>query len=293
MKASVFSSIAAIAFVAAAPAQEKLTFPTEWKVGKTYVQTSTMEQTMNMMGQGEMVMKIGMEMTAVPKEGPGGSTEVTMTYNKMDMNGQMGGQDLPGLGDSSAKLVGKSIVVKFDENGEVTGVDASGLQIDGDPMAAQMLNPDNLKQMVSQGTLLARPEQPVGPGESWKFSRKQPNPVVELTLDGTYTFEKIEDIDGSPSARLVYGGTMTGGLAEEKEGAEPNPQREMMKAMDLKVTNGKVSGVSHYDLALKQITRAETHMEMTMTMNNPSTGEPMDMPVKMHLTQTLKASDAE
>jgi hypothetical protein len=294
MKASVISSLLAAGLAAQAPAQDKLTFPIEWQIGKTYVQNSSMEQKMNMMGQGEMVMKLAMELTAVPKEGPEpGTTDVTMTYTGMEMTAQMGGQELPGVAAASEKLVGKNMIVRFDDKGEVIDVDAAGLQLGDDPMAAQMLNPANLKQMASQGSLLAQPEQPVAPGETWKFRREQPNPALNLVLEGTYTFEKLEEIDGAQTARLAFEGTISGGVDEEAGGEEADAQREMMKAMGLKISEGKVSGVSNYDLALKNVIRSEMQMDMTMNMKNPATGEAMDMPVRTRLTQTLKATDTE
>lgn len=274
--------------------QEKHLFPMKWQTGKIYEQKVSLEQVMNTAGQGDMVMKMNMEMEALPKEGAeAGTTELSTTYKAMDATATMAGQELPGIADGVKGLVGKTITVIFDKDGKVT--DVKGLEDALDPQAAQMMNADSVKQMMEQSGLLGNPKEPVGPGESWDFSVKTPTPMMTMEMDGSYTYEADEEVDGAKCARLSFRGKVKMGIPDAAEGdAEAAQMKASMEAAGLELGESFIQGVSHYDFEMGSVTKTVMEMSLMMSMNNPvGEGDRIEMPMKNITTQTLKIKDAE
>ncbi len=283
-----------------AVARDQQSFPIQWKVGKTYAQNMVMTQQMSLPGgQGEMQTEMMMELSAVPKKGEKeGTTEVTMTYDKADMTIKMGGQEIPGGAEALKKFVGKSIITVFDADGKIADVKNIEKLIGEDPMLSRMMNKDSMKQMMAQASLMAVPEKPVNPGDSWSFNIDYPMPMMKMSMKGKYTYEKDEEVNGAPCARLVLDGQLSMEAAESSEkveGEDPQAaqQREMLKSMGFKVDKSTISGVMHYDFALGNLTKSEMDMSLTMSMKDPATQQAMTMPMKTKVTHTLKARDTK
>jgi len=293
--------ILALALHCACPAtaREQQSFPIQWKVGKSYVQQMVMAQQMSLPGQGEIQTEMTMELSAVPKKGSeAGTTEVTMTYDKAGMTMKMGGQEMPGAGDALKKFVGQSITTVVDAEGKITDIKGMEKLVGDDPMLAQMMSKDSMKQMMAQASLMAAPDRPVGPGDSWEFSVEYPMPMMKMTLQGKYTYEKDEVVDGSACARLVLEGrvtmdTETGTGKKEGADAQADQTRDLLKSMGFKINESAMTGVTHYDFSLGHLARSEMDMSLTMSMKDPQTQKEMTMPMKTKVTQTLKVIDAK
>jgi uncharacterized protein YneF (UPF0154 family) len=290
------------ALLCAGPAfgRDKQEFPVQWKVGTAYIQDMVMAQEMTLPGgQGEMQTEMTMKISAAPKKGSKeGTTEVTMTYDSADMTMKMGGNDVPGGGEALKALVGKSITSVFDAEGAVVDIKDMEKLIGDDPMLARMLNKDSMKQMVSQASLMAQPDRPVSPGDSWTFSIEYPMPMMKMAMKGKYTYEKDEKINGAECARLVLDGQLTmeaDAGDEKKEGEDPQAaqQRELLKSMGFKVSESSIKGVMHYDFAMANVSKTEMDMSLTMSMKDPTTQQPMTMPMKTKVSNTLKAKNGK
>lgn len=283
-----------------AVARDKQQFPVQWKVGTAYVQEMVMAQEMTLPGgQGEMLTEMTMNMSAVPKKGAKeGTTEVTMTYDAADMTIKMGGNDVPGGSEALKALIGKSITSVFDADGTVVDVKDVEKLIGDDPMLARMVNKDSMRQMVSQASLMAKPDRPVSPGDSWNFSIEYPMPMMKMAMKGKYTYEKDETIDGAECARLVLDGQLAMEADDEdekKDDEDPQAaqQRELLKSMGFKVSESAIKGVMHYDFALANVSKTEMDMSLTMSMLDPSTQQPATMPMKTKVSNTLKAKNGK
>jgi hypothetical protein len=275
----------------------KQTFPVTWKVGKKYTQTMTMHQEMDMFGQGGVTTDMRMELSMLPSAGAKeGTTEVKMTYEKATMSGKQGDTELP-MDEALKGVLGKSVTVTYDAGGQI--IDTKGIEaLAGDnPMAAQLVNKDSMKQMMSQGTLMGRPKQPVGPGESWEFAAEFPSPMLNMTIKGKYTYEKDEEVNGAKCARLKFEGDLS--VQAMNQEADPNAAPGVaegaaaLKALGMKITEGKISGVCFYDLQLGNVSKADMGMTMAMSMQNPENQEEMRMSVKSKVANLLKMEDAK
>jgi hypothetical protein len=265
-----------LVFATTGYAQEKQTFPIKWKIGETYTQSAEMQQKVAMPGQGDMEMKMTSAMTSEPKAGAKADTvEVTTTYTAVAISSTMAGQEVPGVADSVNAIVGKSFTAIFNEKGEV--VEISGLKdlIEQGP-ASQLLSEESMKQMITQGGLLGRPDHPVAPGESWDFSFDAPNPMMKMVMKGTYTYEKDEEVEGSKVAKISF----EGNVAIEPAGAAEG-------AMEFGVRESKFSGVSYYHYDMENFSRTESSLTMTMTLKVPGAEEAMEMPMTVSSVQTL------
>lgn len=285
-----------------ASARDAQTFPIQWRVGKTYEQHMEMAQQMTFPGQGEMQTKMSMDLSAVPKKGSApGTTEVVMTYDKADMTVRMGDKDVPmGGNDTLKKFVGKSLITVFDEKGKIQSIENLESLVGDDPMLSRMMSEDSMKQMMSQASLMATPDRPVKPGDSWEFAVDFPMPMMKMAMKGKYTYEKDEEVEGAQCARLVLAGTMTmdtSAEAPKKEGESEDPQaaqaREMLKAMGFKINDSDISGVMHYDFNLGNVAQSEMDMKITMSMKDPTTQQAVDLPMRTKVTQSIKAKDAK
>ena len=287
-----------LAFLGAGPvvARDNQEFPVRWKVGTSYIQSLVMAQEMTLpQGQGGMQTEMTMKILAVPQKGSEeGTTEVTMTYDSADMTMTMGGNDVPGGGEALKALVGKHVTSVFDADGKVVDIKDMEKLTGDDPVLSRIMNKDSMKQMVSQASLMAKPDRPVSPGDSWTFSVEYPMPMMKLVMMGKYTYEKDESIEGVDCARLVLDGrlTMEADAGEEKKEGE-DPQGELLKSMGFKVSESSMTGVMHYDFALANVIKTEMDMSLTMTMKDPSTQQAMTMPMKTRVSQTLKVGDGK
>lgn len=274
-------------------ANAKQTFPVTWKIGKEYTQTMTMRQEMDMMGQGGMTTDMTMELSMLPSVGAKeGTTDVKMTYEKATMTAKQGEAELP-MGEALKAVLGKSVTVTYDAEGRI--VDTKGLEaLAGDnPMTAQLMNKDSMKQMMSQGSLMGRPKQPVGPGESWEFAAEFPSPMMKMTMKGKYTYERDEEVNGSKCARLKFEGDLAMEADDKEADPAAAPAAAPLKALGMKVTDGKISGVCFYDLGMGNIVKADIDMTMTMSMHNPENNEGLRMSVKSKVANLLTMEDAK
>jgi hypothetical protein len=296
-RALVFLPVA-ILWAHPAAARDNQQFPLQWKVGAAYIQEMVMEQEMALPGgQGGLQTEMTMTLSAVPRKGIAeGTTEVTMTYDTAAMTMKMGGNEVPEGGEALKALVGKSITSVFDAEGTLIDVKDMETVIGDDPMLARMINKDSMKQMMSQASLMAKPDRPVSPGDSWSFNVEYPMAMMKMSLKGRYTYEKDETIGGTECARLVLDGQLT---MEADPGDETKPtddpqaaqQRELIKSMGFKVDESSLKGVMHYDFAMANVSRTEMDMSLTLSMTDPSTQQPMSMPMKTKVSNTLKTKN--
>src|SRR5690606_11117613 len=115
-----------------------------------------------------------------------GGKQATLSYDSAAMKMNMGeiAMDFDSKSDDPSNpfkdLIGKELTVIFDAQDEVVSVQGlDGLVGDAGvagQMVQQMVNPEQMKNLMSQGMLQGVPNKPVSPGDSWPFSMEIPLP---------------------------------------------------------------------------------------------------------------------
>ena len=290
----------------------------QWQTGKKYSQSMKMLQnSTTQMGPQKMEQKMtmGMDMsTTVKKHEDGKQKRLMVKYDRMSMEMDMNGQkmafdsakpeaDSIGMGKQLGALVGKEIKMLANEKDEITGIEnfeefmgAVGGGMAGSPIG-EMFTKESLTDMVKQGALRTTPGKPVKVGESWAWDYQMKMPQIgNVGIKGTYTYKGTSNHAGVPCAEIAMEGLMNFDVAAAPAGAsDANPAAAMMKAMGMKVTNGKMSGTIWFDNALGMARETQMKQEMEMSMNNPTApDQKLIIPMKQDVTMTLtKVEDAK
>jgi len=308
---SLFTFIAATLCAGSVSFAQAIELKQQWRTGKKYVQSMQMQQasTMDMGGQKmEQKMTMNMDMsTAVRAHEDGKQKRLTMKYDRMAMQMNMGGQEMGfdsakpeddklGMGKQFAAMVGKDLKMIANDQDEVTEIEnfeefigALGGGGAGNPVA-QMFTKDALTDMVKQSALRGLPSGPVKPGDSWPWSYKLNMPQVgAVGIKGTYTYKGSGQKGGVPCAEIAVDAKMNFDLGGgEAPAAEAGGAAAMMKAMGMKMTGGRMSGTIWFDNALGMARETQMTQEMEMTMNNPAApDQKMTIPMKQLVTVTL------
>jgi hypothetical protein len=279
-------SILAFALSSSLYAEAPKQFAPKWIAGKTYHNKTHTETVSTIPGQGEMTNIMDMDVKAVAKAGTAPDTvDVEMTYEKMDMKAKMGAMDVP-MGAAASAIVGKTITMTYGADGQPK--DVKGFEaLMGDPTAAQFMNPDALKKTFSSA-MMGFPDKEVAAGDSWPFKIDMPNPMMSMTIQGTYTYVKDEELEGHKCAVIKMDGSMSMKVAA-KEGDAKDPAAAAMSAMAMEMKDSTMSGTIYYDFDLGNVRKSDTVTSMNMSITNPADGKKMEMPSKTKATTTLTA----
>jgi hypothetical protein len=258
-------------------------FTPKWTVGKTYRTKIKTDTDTVAMGQ-ETKNTMEMEIKAVAKAGATpDTTDVEMTYEKMDVKAKMGAMEMP-MGDAMKGILGQTITLTFGSDGQVKDIKGYDKLLGGNPAAAAMFNPDALKQTFAS-SVLAVPTKDVGPGDSWPFKMEMPNPLMTITVEGKYTYLKDEEVDGHKCAVLNMDATMKMDMASMKK---DDPTAASMAAMGMEMKDSTMSGTVYFDLELGNARKSDVVTSMKMSMKNPVDGKMMDIPTTTKVATTLK-----
>ena len=146
-----------------------------------------------------------------------------------------------------------------------------------------MFSDEQVKSLMKQSGLLAPSGKPVGPGDSWPVEFEQGlGGMGMMVIKGGYTYKKMEEVDGKPCALLNFAGNIS-----MKPGAKNNPN--LPPGMEIKITGGKMTNVTHFDPEAGIARKTVTDVEMVMEMTDPQAPEgKMKLPIKQKVTMTVK-----
>ena len=300
--------------------EEAITLKQRFVVGKRYefgmkmAQTSTfsiggkdIEQTMTMAFKHSMT---------VSQHEDGKRKRVAMRYGRVAMEMNMGEQkmefdsdknDSPATGPlaSLGGLVGKEFRMILDENDQVLDVenlDEILKAFSSDPVAGkvlgQFMNKDSMKELVQGSMLRAMPDHPVKPGDTWPMSYgTKMGQAGSLKVEGNYTYNKPVTHDGHACALIGTAATLTMDMnfANAIGGAaDGNPEAaEMVKKMDMKITDSRMTGSITFDPELGMARDMTMTTTMKMSMNLPAgaagpDGNPrITVPIKQAISNIL------
>ncbi|MEM8954442.1 MAG: DUF6263 family protein [Verrucomicrobiota bacterium] len=282
-----------------------------YQVGKTYVQNMEMDQNSKIaMGGQEIDQKMNMDMEITMKvaEVPDSAdkaveTEYTRVAMEMTTMGQemkydsadTSGANNPMLAGVGA-MVGKSFTMILDEENQikdVTGLDEIAGAAGGNPVTAEMmqqfLDKDQLGQMMNMWVTSSFPQEPVKPGDSWPVDVEWEMPKMgKVGYDGTYTLEGYKEYGGHDCAVIEMDAQLNMNFDGLAEGAGDEGMGAMMKQLGMKMTGGKTTGTIYWDNELGWMRGMEMDQTMTMSMMNPQTGEPMEIPMEQSTRVTVE-----
>ena len=299
--------LAALALCAARlSAADAIEIKQHWPAGKKLTQTMKMEQGSTMtIGPTKMDQKVNMTMemsTAVTKHEDGKQKRLTIKYDRMAMQMDMGGQkmgfdsakpedDPQGIGKAAGGIVGKELRMLANDKDEVTGIEnfeefsAAAGGAAGSPFG-QMFSKDSLLDMVKQGSLHAMPGKPVKAGDSWPFSYTMKMPQFgSVTIKGTYTLKGVSPHGGVSCAEIALDGTLNIDFsAADKSADAAGP----LAALGVKMNGGKMAGTVWFDTALGMARDSDFTQTMEISMKNPAQPDAtMTIPMTQHVTLSL------
>lgn len=302
-----FSAILCLATCTFAKADDKLAIKIEYKPGMTYHQTMQMDQTMTVPGQGEMLMTMGMDMKYVVEAVPEANMKtVSISYDAMRMKVTAGGKETVAIDSSNAEsmnspaaaslkpILAAKIKLTLSPNDKPLKVE--GLEgLASNPMMAQMLSEDSMKNMFSQTTLMSLPKQPISKGETWEFSKSIPNPMLNISMAGKYTYQSDVTENGTKMSVLAVSGTMSltppSAAEEDAKNSEADDKmaqiKAQMKELGITLKDGQMTGTATYDPSINFVRKADINTDMTMTFNNPQGGGKIEMPTKQHVVMSV------
>ena len=262
-----------------ASAQEVTLKPT-WHGGKVYRQSQDMEMTTALPGAaGEQKMQMHMEMSSkVTAEGE--DKVVTMVIDVVAMEMSMMGTKMSfdsreegGAGPLAAMkgMIGKEVVAvfgaddSFKELRELPEIPGLG---DANPFGSE----ETVKNMMGEAMRAAFPDKPVSPGDSWEGDLGMDlGKMGKLSIATEFDFEKLEEIEGAPQAKLNFSGIIKGKM-------EAGPGVEVVFG-----EGSKQEGTVYFDPKIGMATK----MEMNSTVNMEVLGN--KMPMKQKIVQKLTA----
>jgi hypothetical protein len=298
---------------ATAVVQEKVQLQPKWLLGKKYIQSMDMDQTMTISFAGQdqtnktsMAQEMSMTVTPYPKNAK--YKQITTVYEKIRLRIEMAGQvieydsekkdaatgPLAALGAmAGAKLTfivdENDKFVKFENLNEFVAA-ITGKNPAAGKLLENMFSEDKLKQMINSGMLQAFPKEPVGAGDSWPFGLEVPIPQVgKMMMKGQYTLKNFEAVDENNCAVISCDASM----GADFTGAE-GAQAAAFKQLGMKIEDGAMSGTFHFDPKIGYARKVDIEQKMKIRMKNPQTGQGILMPVKQKIRITLTGlEDAE
>lgn len=263
----------------------KVSLKPKFLVGKKYTLEQVMKQNTTIQlppqaGGGEQEMKMTMNMVmamTVTREGAD-EKKVTITFEDMVMDMDMGVQKMKmdAKDPAQKEMMGAILEMKpamiYTNDDEFVRIE--GIEAAGNPMLAKMMNADSMKQMVN-GSLESMPGEAVPVGHTWEQDVAMPlEGVGEMSVKTRYKFERMETVDGHDCAVISFVGDMGGEL-------DSGPAK-------IAFENTSISGTMYFDPEIGYVRKQEARTIMTMKMTIPGQPE-MEMPLDQEQVLTLKA----
>lgn len=287
----VVSAIAALAVLLCLTPGSRAEEPLRWrfKVGEklAYSMTQDMNMVMNMGPSSQMTTNVHqvMDMTwDVQGVNEQGDAVIVQKFDRvqMKMTGPMAvdydtAKDEPPTGMAAAfaplyKAMTKGdFEVTMTARGEIKDVKVPQEVLDAlknSPGAAQMgdlAKPDGFQKMIMQNAFVL-PENAPTKGDHWSTTATVTNPVAgQQTVETSYTFVDMKDIDGQqfavfqPNIKMSFGPAGDAkGEGEAKPAASPNP------AMQMKVKDQKSDGEVLFNATAGRLGSMSVKQDMTM-----------------------------
>lgn len=265
--------------------------------GKRYVTKTSMDMTTALTIAGESMEQkvnatttVSLDCRATPDTG---GKEVVLRYDdftmkasgvgptvEMSTSGTTADGGVDPMANMLKPILDAEITIVLDESDaivEFRGLEALQRQFGGDPalsqIVGQVFDEGQLEQLTNVWIKQSLPTKPVGAGDSWPVQIEMPMAGMgTLSLDGTYRLEGFESVDGVRCA--IIG--VESGIALDASDAGATP---MVPGMSIE--DGRQTGKIWWDYELGFMRRSELVQAMTMSMNDPMTGQPTTLPMTM------------
>jgi hypothetical protein len=278
----------------------------EWKTGTTYVQKMEMDQNSKISMGGQTMdqkMKMNMEVEMAVSKVPGSSNKkIESEYKRIAMNMNSMGAEMKYDSDSPdtatgplaamGGMVGQKFTLIADESNHI--VDVQGIEeltkaMGANPMAAQMskqfLDKKQLEQMMNTWMAKSFPAKAVKPGDTWPVDYTMDMPGMgSVSLKGTFTLAGYQDYNGHDCAVI----DMEADISMALTGIGDAEQAEVLKAMAMKVKDGKMASRMYWDNDLNWMRGMDMTQTMSMSMKNPADGTEMTIPMSQKMKMTVE-----
>ena len=278
----------------------------EWKTGNTYLQTIEMDQSSKISMGGQtmdqtMKMNMAIEMT-VSKITDSPNKKIDSEYKRIAMNMNAMGTEMKfdsddpdaAAGPLAAMngMVGQKFTMIADESNailEVQGIEKMTQAMGSNPMTLQLSkqfsDKKQLEQMMNTWMTKGFPETAVKPGDTWPLDVTMDMAAMgSMSLKGTYTLVGYQDYNGHNCAVIDMDADMSMALS----GIGDAEEAEMLKAMAMKITDGKTISRMFYDNDLNWMRGMDMTQTMTMAMKNPVDGTEMTIPTTQKMKMTVE-----
>jgi hypothetical protein len=283
---------------------EPMEFKQVWITGKTYVQSVDIQQR-SAVPLGPQMMDQELRITTETSTSvlPAGSGKMlSIRQGRMTLKIQMAGQNLNfdstkpaedplDLGKFFEKLSSAPIQIQLNAKEEpeklLSPSPLGDLDAHSENPASELFNPNSILDTLRQSSLRTPPSGPVSPGGSWKWSFAQEVPMAgTLNASGNYVFKAMTQKNGVPCAEILMEGTLTNSPAAASSG----PKADLLNAMSMKISSGKLAGTLWFDPALGAVREAVIDQDFELTMQNPALpGGKLVIPTHSRIQSTLKA----
>jgi len=143
----------------------------------------------------EMPSRTEMTLTQEVKKVDQGIGDIKLTYDSFNMEMNVGGKEISG--NMGEELVGKSIIMRIRENGEI--VEPQGIK-----SMVTLQGPSSDLSSMLFSLYPTFPDRELKVGESWTQTSETPQPDMGVDVESSYTFVRREDRKGYKCAVIDF-----------------------------------------------------------------------------------------
>ncbi len=143
----------------------------------------------------EMPSRTEMTLTQEVQKVDQGIGDIKLTYDSFNMEMNVGGKEISG--NMGEELVGKSIIMRIRENGEI--VEPQGIK-----SMVTLQGPSSDVSSMLFSLYPTFPDRELKVGESWTQTSEAPQPEMGVTVESQYTFVRREDRKGYKCAVIDF-----------------------------------------------------------------------------------------
>lgn len=143
----------------------------------------------------EMPSRTEMTLTQEVKKVDQGIGDIKLTYDSFNMEMNVGGKEISG--NMGEELVGKSIIMRIRENGEI--VEPQGIK-----SMVTLQGPSSDLSSMLFSLFPTFPDRELKVGESWTQTSETPQPDMGVDVESSYTFVRKEDRKGYKCAVIDF-----------------------------------------------------------------------------------------
>jgi len=143
----------------------------------------------------EMPSRTELTLTQEVKKVDQGIGDIKLTYDSFNMEMNVGGKEISG--NMGEELVGKSIIMRIRENGEI--VEPQGIK-----SMVTLQGPSSDLSSMLFSLYPTFPDRELKVGESWTQTSETPQPDMGVDVESSYTFVRREDRKGYKCAVIDF-----------------------------------------------------------------------------------------